>query len=118
VNWQRLTQFARDEELIVERVRLRDSGMSIEGAFELPPLAKLAMDEQIFVTAFVRSHGSIKEMERLFGISYPTVKARLNKLSAKLDFVEVEPETGGGEVLEMLERGEINVKEAIERLRK
>ena len=118
MNWQRLTQFARGEELIVERIRLKESGLAIEGAFELPPLAKLTMDEQIFITAFVRSHGSIKEMERLFGISYPTVKARLNKLSAKLDFVEVEPESGGGEVLEMLDRGEISVKEAVERLKK
>ena len=41
-----------------------------------------------FVTAFVRCHGSIKEMERIFGVSYPTIKARLNRITQMLDFVE------------------------------
>lgn len=118
MNWQRLTQITQDEELIVERIRLVESDVALDGNFELPPLARLSMDEQVFIAAFVRSHGSIKEMERIFGISYPTVKARLNKLSEKLDFVEVKPESGSEEVLEMLDRGEISVKDALERLKK
>lgn len=48
----------------IERVRLKDSGIAVEGSFELPHLARLTMEDQIFVMAFVRSHGSIKEMER------------------------------------------------------
>ena len=52
------------------------------GRFELPPLAQLPFEEQVFVAAFVKSHGSIKEMERLFGVSYPTIKNRLNRISA------------------------------------
>lgn len=47
----------------IERVRLKDSGIAVEGSFELPHLARLTMEDQIFVMAFVRSHGSIKEME-------------------------------------------------------
>jgi hypothetical protein len=49
------------------------------------------MDDQIFITAFVRSHGSIKEMERVFGVSYPTIKARLTRIAASLEFVETIP---------------------------
>jgi hypothetical protein len=40
----------------------------------------------VFVAAFVRSHGSIKEMEQVFGVSYPTVKARLNRIAAMLEW--------------------------------
>ncbi len=118
MNWQRLKQLTQDEEVIVERIRFVESDVALEGKFELPPLARLSMDEQVFIAAFVRSHGSIKEMERIFGISYPTVKARLNKLSEKLDFVEVKPDRGSEEVLQMLDRGEISVKDALERLKK
>ena len=65
------------------------SGIAIEGEFDLPPLSSLTAEEQVFVAAFVKCHGSIKQMEKLFGISYPTVKNRLNALGNKLDFVDV-----------------------------
>jgi hypothetical protein len=107
-----------DESIAVERVRMIDKDISIEGLFDLPPLAKLPMEEQVFVAAFVRSHGSIKEMERLFGVSYPTVKNRLNRISEKLSFLEIEIAEEGSEVLEQLDRGEISVDEALKRLGK
>ncbi len=81
-------------------------------------MATLSTEDQVFIAAFVRSHGSIKQMERTFGISYPTVKNRLNRLSEKLTFVSVEPEPEPSEVLDLLDKGEIDVKEAIERLKK
>ena len=59
------------------------------------PLAQLPMEDQVFIGAFVRSHGSIKEMERLFGVSYPTIKGRLNRLSEALGLglaIEAAPE--------------------------
>jgi hypothetical protein len=81
-------------------------------------LAKLGMEDQVFVAAFVRSHGSIKQMEQLFGISYPTVKNRLNRIAEKLKFVEITLAEDSSDILAQLERGEITAKEAIERLRK
>jgi hypothetical protein len=60
-------------------------------------------------------HGNIKRMEELFGISYPTVKNRLNALTAKLDAAYEVPEEPGT-VLDRLARGEISVEEALERL--
>ncbi len=100
---------------VVERVRIDGTGIVIEGEFELPPLARLTADDQLFVAAFVRSHGSIKKMEELFGVSYPTVKNRLNRIGEAFDFVEVhlEPETGREEVLARLERGDISIHEAL-----
>ena len=56
-----------------------------------PPLAALPAEDQIFIAAFVRCHGLIKQMEQDFGVSYPTIKNRLNELAAQLPFVEVEP---------------------------
>ena len=114
--WQDLTRLAQGAPLIVERVRLADSGVVIEGAFALPQLAQLAVEDQVFIAAFVQSHGSIKEMERVFGVSYPTVKARLDRIGRALTFVDTKPETPRSQVLEQLERGEISADDAIRTL--
>ncbi len=116
-DWQELSRLTNGAPLVIQRVRFKDSQIAIEGEFELPPLARLTMEDQIFVTAFIRSHGSIKEMEELFGISYPTVKNRLNHIARQLQFVEVDPPAGMNEVLDQLERGEITVPEALKKLR-
>lgn len=107
----------RGQPFMVERVRLAASGIAIEGEFEPPSLAKLAFDDQVFVTAFVRSHGSIREMEKYFGVSYPTIKSRLTRIAQQLDFVEVASADGRSEILAKLERGEISAQEAIEQLK-
>src|SRR6266496_3205818 len=107
--WRDLTRMANGERMVIER------------SFELPPLAQLAMEDQVFIGAFVRSHGSIKEMERLFGVSYPTIKNRLNRLSQALGAalgVETEPGSTHAEILDRLERGEITAKQAAEELRR
>jgi len=89
------------------------SDVAIEGSFELPQLARLSADDQIFITAFVRSHGSIKEMERIFGVSYPTIKSRLTRIANNLEFVETNPTPSRAEILERLQRGEISAEDAI-----
>jgi hypothetical protein len=115
-DWLALTELTRGRSIVVERVRLADVDIAIEGAFELPRLAQLAAEDQVFVAAFVRSHGSIKEMEATFGVSYPTVKARLNRIAEALQLVEVDPKPGRAEVLERLKRGEITADEAVAQL--
>ncbi len=116
-DWQELTRITRGVSLLVERVRLKEDDIVLEGSFDLPPLARLTMEDQIFITAFLRSHGSIKDMEELFGISYPTVKNRLNRISQMLEFVEINPPASKSEILEDLDRGEISVEEALLKLR-
>src|SRR6202521_1014 len=100
--WQELTKLTQGRPVAVERVRLTDTGTALEGAWELPQLARLSAEDQVFVTAFVRSHGSIKEMERVFGVSYPTIKARLNRIGESLDFVDTNPAPSRMEILERL----------------
>lgn len=115
-DWQELTQLTQGERIVVERVRLADKDIAIEGAFELPELARLNLEDQVFITAFVRSHGSIKEMERIFGVSYPTIKSRLTRIADSLKFVETNPTPSRNEILERLERGEISAQDAIQEL--
>jgi hypothetical protein len=112
-DWQELTQLTQGRPIVVERVRLADKDIAIEGSFELPQLARLGMDDQVFITAFVRSHGSIKEMERIFGVSYPTIKARLTRIADGLEFVETNPRSSKAEILERLQQGKITAEEAI-----
>lgn len=103
------------KQMDVTRLRCETCDVAVEGVFELTPLAKLSLEEQAFVTAFVRVHGSIKKMESLFGISYPTVKNRLNTIAGKLDAsIQAPDETS--EVLDRLARGEIDVDQALELL--
>ncbi|MET7419648.1 DUF2089 domain-containing protein [Dactylosporangium sp. NPDC005555] len=116
MDWQELTNLTRGRPFVVERVRLADNGVAVEGAFELPQLAQLNVEDQVFVTAFVRCHGSIKEMERIFGVSYPTIKARLNRITAALDFVETDPAPSRADVIDRLRRGEITAQQALSEL--
>jgi hypothetical protein len=115
-DWQDLMRMAEGSALVVERVRFVDKQVSIEGQFVLPELARLSLEDQIFITAFLRAHGSIKEMEQVFGVSYPTIKARLNRIGGLLQFVEVNPSPSRAEVLERLKSGEINAEDAIRAL--
>jgi len=112
-DWQELTRLTGGQPFVVERVRLTGKDIAIEGAFAPPQLARLSAEDQVFVAAFVRSHGSIKEMELMFGVSYPTVKARLARIAASLEFVDESPAPARSEVLERLARGEITAEAAI-----
>src|SRR3954468_22990666 len=112
-DWQALSELTQGRPMVVERVRLTDRDVAIEGRFELPELARLSAEDQAFVIAFVRSHGSIKEMEQVFGVSYRTIKARLNLLAQALSFVETDARPWRAEVLERLKRGDISADEAV-----
>jgi hypothetical protein len=114
--WNEITKMTRGKPITVERVRVADSDIVIEGSFALPTLASLSAEDQVFVMAFIRCHGSIKEMEEMFGISYPTVKNRLNRIAGQFHFSEIVKASPEQEAIEQLERGEISAQEAIRRL--
>jgi hypothetical protein len=120
-DWQELTRLTDGAAFVVERVRLVGKEIAIEGAFTPPQLARLTGDDQVFVAAFLRRHGAIKEMEQMFGVSYPTIKARLNRIAGSLDFIDESPAPARSqvlaevraEVLDRLARGEITAEDAI-----
>ena len=119
--WQALTALTGGARIEIERVRLVERDIAIEGRFELPPLARLAAEDQVFVAAFVRSHGSIKQMEKYFGVSYPTIKNRLNRIGALLPFVEIDhdesDQTSASDLLTKLERGEMSARDVVDQLK-
>ena len=120
--WHVLSRLGAGSAVEILRARLVEQDVVVEGPFELPPLARLSSEDQTFVAAFVRCHGSIKQMEQLFGVSYPTIKNRLNRIGALLPFVEVAPEPESAppstsELLTRLERGELSVEEVLNQMR-
>ena len=120
-DWLALSRLTAGANFTVERVRLVDQDVAIEGHFEPPALARLTAEDQVFVIAFVRCHGSIKQMEKFFGVSYPTIKNRLNRIGAQLPFAELEPAAppappSPSDLLAQLERGEIGVKDVLDQL--
>ena len=103
------------EMMQLSRATCPTCNVHIDGEFEVSPLARLAEEDQVFVMAFVRHHGSIRRMEELFGISYPTVKNRLRAIVEQLDSTFSVP-SPNLVILEQLARGELTVDEAIERM--
>jgi len=115
-DWLELTKMTQGTPVTVERGRLLNSDIAIEGSFTLPPLANILAEDQVFMMAFVYCHGSIKKMEEMFGISYPTVKSRIKRIVQQLEFVETVKISPEEEVIGELERGGISAEEAIKRL--
>ena len=122
-DWHELDALTQGNSFVVERIRLTQKDIAIEGTFELPQLARLPSDDQVFIIAFVRSHGSIKEMEQVFGVSYPTIKSRLTRIANRLEFVETNPTpletntaSSRSEILGRLKRGETSAADAIREL--
>ena len=115
-DWQELARLTQGQPIVVERVRLAGKQIAIEGSFELPQLARLSSEDQVFVVAFVRSHGSIKEMEQIFGVSYPTIKSRLTRIAQSLEFVDTNPLPSRADIFDRLSRGEITAQAAIQEL--
>jgi len=117
-NWQELTKLTQGASLVVKEVFTPELGITIQGEFELPRLAELNPEDQVFVQTFLKAQGSIKEMEQMFGVSYPTIKNRLARINEQLQIVEVNPPESRQQILEKLEKGEITAAEAVERLKK
>lgn len=103
--------------LMVTRLECEDSGIVIEGRFTPNEFALLPSDHLEFLRIFVKVRGNLKEVERILGLSYPTIRVRFEKLLLALGY-EAEPDTSEerAEILDLLERGEIDPDEAAKRL--
>jgi hypothetical protein len=126
-------------ELAVTRLHCRSCGTTLEGDFNVGRFARLSREQFALLESFLRSRGNLKEMERELGISYPTVRARVDALLRALGLgddesamdeldvaAETPTETAGGAVdaaaarrtvLERLARREIDPATAAAELR-
>jgi len=120
-------------ELEISRLHCSSCGTTIEGEFGVGRFGRLSHEQMALLESFLRSRGNLKEMERALGISYPTVRARVEALvqalgladSEALDIVvDVEAELADPtlaaarrEILERLAKGDIDAAGAAEALR-
>ena len=88
----------------------------LSGYFEACEFCSLAADDREMLHVFLRSRGNMKDLERHLGVSYPTVRARFDKLLAKLGLESDDETPDRIGLLEALSKGEIDVTEALERL--
>jgi len=118
-DWQQLMNLSGGRTVVIEKVYIPELDIHIEGSFDMPEIMTLNGDDQIFAAKFIKSGGSIKEMEKIFSISYPTVKNRLKRIASALGGMDIEMEyrQPAMSVLDQLENGEISVEEAMEGLK-
>ncbi len=87
----------------------------IENDFSLSKFASMTREQLEFVEVFLLSRGNIKEVEKALGISYPTVRGKLNDIIAV--FGHRETKENHDEIITMLENNDISAKEAVELLK-
>lgn len=112
-------------ELYVSELANDESGIAIRGRFDIPRWAKLTEEQEQFLETFLRCRGMINSVEKELGISYPTVKSRLESLLAALELSPVKEEAAKkdksaekkAKILEQLEKGEISAAQAKEKLK-
>lgn len=119
-------------ELVVTRLRCGECGTTIEGEFSVGRFGRLTREQTTLLESFLRSRGNLRDMERELGISYPTVRARVEALVRALGFgprdeadappAAAVPEAddaaaGRREILERLSRRELSAEAAAEAIR-
>ena len=105
-------------ELHVTKLSCNKCHTSIEGSFSLCKFCKLSDEQKEFVEIFIKSRGNIKEIEKEMGISYPTVRGKLENVIEALGYSPKysEPKVDKKEVLKKLSEGEITSDEALKLL--
>ena len=101
----------------VERLRCGACGIAVEGRISIPRLARLSVEDREFIELFVRASGSLKAVAQKLGISYPTVRSRLNRVIAAIEREEDAERDRRREILDAVEQGDLDVDTAIRRLK-
>lgn len=120
------------QELSVTRLRCGECGTTIEGEFSVGRFGRLSRDQVVLLESFLRSRGNLRDMERELGISYPTVRGRVEALVRALGFGPRDDAEGGAttppasaddiqagrrDILERLARRELSAEDAAEAIR-
>ena len=106
--------------IVITTLKCVDCETEIRGNFELDDFFKLSDEQLIFVKTFIRNRGNIKEVEKELGISYPTVRNKLDEVIESMGY-KIEKNAAvtkrRKEILFKLENGEISSDEAIRLLK-
>ena len=120
-------------ELSVTRLNCAECGTTLEGSFSVGRFGRLNRDQMSLLESFLRSRGNLREMERELGLSYPTIRGRVDALVRALGLGEAAPADDAGDagtaaetssaadarraILERLSRREISAEDAAAALR-
>ena len=107
-------------DLEISRLYCKDCDTTIDGHFHLCKFCRLTAEQKSFIDVFIKCRGNIKEVEKELGVSYPTVKNRLEDAAGALGYKpEPVPADSGKrkDILDKLNSGEISVEDAINLLK-
>ena len=108
-----------ESETSVTEIYCKNCETTIKGDFELCKFCRLDEEQKYFLEVFIKNRGNIKEIEKEMGISYPTVRNKLDGVISSLGYVVERPSpTNQKEILEKLSKGEISKEEALKFLNK
>jgi hypothetical protein len=105
-------------EMVINELECPTCQVTVKGTFDSCPFCVLSADQLELIKIFLKSRGNIKEVERELGISYPTVRGRLDDILRTLGFTPTPEVTKGmkAELLAKLESGEIDADEFVRKL--
>ena len=108
--------------IVITEIRCASCHLKMQGDFTPGLFANLSNDQLTFVRAFLRVRGNLSEMEKVLGVSYPTIRNKLDEINQALDRAEKIPEPSAQDtprtiILNRLAAGEIDAAQALEQLK-
>jgi hypothetical protein len=118
-----------DSPLSITELFCGDCGTTLKGDFPASQCVygTLPEDQSNFLELFLRCRGNLRDVERSLGLSYPTVRARLDQVLSTLGFAEEGAESASEtspeemierrrEILQDLDKGQLSPEEAVQLL--
>jgi hypothetical protein len=106
-------------ELTVTEYCCEDCGVSLKGQFKRCDICQLPKELLHFVRVFLKCEGNMKEVEKMLGLSYPTIKSRLSKINQYLSLQDFNRFMEGQDRLELLRRfkeGEVSLDDVLDKI--
>lgn len=121
--------------IIISECKCENCNLVMRGEFQPGPFSILSEDQLTFVRVFLRARGNLSEMEKVLGVSYPTIRNKLDEINTTLDHAETAPEnnsskSAGGDaspaaqsddlrraILQQVSVGSLSMKEALQQLK-
>ena len=106
-------------EFAITKLTCSSCGSELSGYYEGCKFCSLSDADRYFIEIFMKNRGSIKEVEKELGISYPTVRGKLDDVIRAMGYMPSEPveKVDNSDILKKLEQGEISPKEAAEMIK-
>lgn len=107
-----------NSKLKIMKLRCNKCGTVIENEFEFSKFECLEEEHLNFMEVFLKCRGNIKDVEKELGISYPTVRAKLDDVVSALGYTQVNKSTTNNkEIIDKLEKGEISAEQAVDMMK-